>query len=258
MKGDSQLSRQRDLGLSRACSLRDTFCPFSQTRAAKLSAEDRVCRLVETLACEPVSTFRHPAVSADLAGLVSSWGEPEISAHARRTAEPGGIAEGRHDGHGSDRSNSRGCHQQTYCLMPLGNRLYLLVELSNAGQDVTSGLHKRLKDWNAFGRNGEFLLDDFLGAALEPTDPLAEHDPEGLQQTPDLILQPHTHTYQCVPRCKHCSVNAGAVAFDLHGVEPARAYDLGKTSSIVLVGLVGHHLEHAIGMARVDADDRYL
>jgi len=32
------------------------------------------------------------------------------------------------------------------------------------------------------------------------------------------------------------------VAFDLHGVEPARAYDLGKTSSIVLVGLVGHHL----------------
>jgi len=45
---------------------------------------------------------------------------------------------------------------------------------------------------------------------------------------------------------------------DLQGVEPAHAYDLGKTSAIIFIGFGGYHLSSAIGTARIDADELYL
>ena len=43
---------------------------------------------------------------------------------------------------------------------------------------------------------------------------------------------------------------------DVHLFEPAGLHDAGDPDSIVAVALVDLHLEHGLGMARVDADHR--
>ena len=55
------------------------------------------------------------------------------------------------------------------------------VERGDAGQDVASGMHQGLEDRDEFRCDGELALDDLIGAALEPANPLAKHHAEGLQ-----------------------------------------------------------------------------
>jgi hypothetical protein len=40
----------------------------------------------------------------------------------------------------------------------------------------------------------------------------------------------------------------------VHLLEPARLHDAGDPGSIIAIALVDLHLEHRLGMARVDAD----
>jgi hypothetical protein len=41
---------------------------------------------------------------------------------------------------------------------------------------------------------------------------------------------------------------------DVHLLEPAGLHDAGEPDSIIAVALVDLHLEHGLGMARVDTD----
>ena len=66
--------------------------------------------------------------------------------------------------------------------MPLGNCPDTTVERGNAGEDVASGLHQGLEDRHEVRGDRQPAFDDLRGPALEPADPLSEHDAKGLQQ----------------------------------------------------------------------------
>ncbi len=61
------------------------------------------------------------------------------------------------------------------------------------GQNVVTGLDQGFEDRNELRSDNQFLCDDLLGPPLEPADTFAEHDAEGLQETPDLVLEPDAH-----------------------------------------------------------------
>ena len=54
-------------------------------------------------------------------------------------------------------------------------------------------LHEGREDRNEFGRDRQFLVENFLGATLEPAHPFAEHHAERPQEPANLVLQPNAH-----------------------------------------------------------------
>lgn len=218
MQRDSQLPRQCDLGLARPGPVGNRPGPVAQAGATEVAAEDRVRRLEQAFAGEPVPSLGDPPVPADLAGLVAPRRQPEIGACAGRPAEPGSIVEGRDDGQRRDRPHAGSRHQQPDGRMPLGSQSDPAVECGNAGQDVAPGLHQCLEDRDEFRGNRKLPFDDVFGAAFEPADPLAEHDAKGLQQSPYLVLQPNPHADQRIACREHRSVDIGVMALDLHGL----------------------------------------
>ena len=95
--------------------------------------------------------------------------------------------------------------------MTTGNGADLTVQSLDPGEDVATGSDKSFEDRHELGRNGEVACDDFLGAPLEPTNALAEHDPEGLEQTTDLVLKPNPHAHQGIAGSQQRPGNIGAV-----------------------------------------------
>ena len=58
------------------------------------------------------------------------------------------------------------------------------------------------------------------------------------------------------PAGQQCPDRVAVDILDVHLFEPAGLHDAGDPDSIVAVALVDLHLEHGLGMARVDADHR--
>lgn len=85
-----------------------------------------------------------------------------------------------------------------------------------------AGLNDGLEDWHEFGRNGEFVSDNFLGAPLESPNVLAEHDPEGLEQTTNLVLEPNPHAHQGIAGSQQRPSKTSAMALKIAPVTAAR------------------------------------
>ena len=82
-------------------------------------------------------------------------------------------------------------------------------------------------------------------------------------RTPNVLSRPRVSfssrtrmACQGVARGEQRPHDIGAMALDPDSLRPAGADDLGEAAHIVPVGLVRHHLQHAMGVAHVEADDR--
>src|SRR5690606_18941135 len=137
-----------------------------------------------------------------------------------------------------------------------GNGHEASVQHLDLVEDHSTRLYQYLGNDTHLGSRIQLAVDDLVGAAGEAADALAEQNPESAQQPSDLVLDLNPGAHQHLPGDKDGANLVAVAAFDADLFEPACAHDLGKTCSIITIGLNRPHLQSRIGVPCIDADDR--
>ena len=100
-------------------------------------------------------------------------------------------------------------------------------------------------------------LDQLLGSHGKDIElGAADDETEVLEKAADLVLEITLDLDQQCPARQQRSDRVAVEVLDAHLLEPAGLHDAGDPDSIIAVALVDLHLEHGLGMARVDTDYR--
>src|SRR6476660_4413164 len=100
-------------------------------------------------------------------------------------------------------------------------------------------------------------LDQLLGSHGEDIElGTADHETEVLKKAANMVLEIALDLDQQRPAGQKRPDRVAVDILDVHLLEPAGRHDKSDPDSIVAVALVDLHLEHGLGMARVDTDDR--
>src|SRR6476659_5118922 len=84
----------------------------------------------------------------------------------------------------------------------------------------------------------------------------ADHQAEVFEKAANMVLEIAPDLDQQRPAGQQCSDRVAVDILDVHLLEPTRLHDAGNPDSIVAVAFVYLHLEHGLGVARVDANPR--
>ena len=100
-------------------------------------------------------------------------------------------------------------------------------------------------------------LDQLLGSHGEDIElGTADDETEVLEKAANMVLEIALDLDQQRPAGQQRPDRVAVDILDVHLLEPTGLHDAGDPDSIVAVALVDLHLEHGLGMARVDADHR--
>ena len=117
----------------------------------------------------------------------------------------------------------------------------------------------RDKQWPDRSNQLGTVLDQLLGSHGKDIEfGTANDETEVLEKATDLVLEIALDLHQQRPARQERPDRVAVEVLDAHLLEPAGLHDTGNAGRIIAVALIDLHLEHCLGVSRVDADHRQV
>src|SRR6478735_9744021 len=184
---------------------------------------------------------------------MASAGQPDVSTYASRAGKPSRIVNRCLEGERGDRTDPRHRHKPAdLCIM--ASQLHnLAVKLADLLPDGIARFEQRSNRSYQLGTT----LDQLLGSHGKDIEfGTADDQTEVLEKTANMVLEIALDLDQQRPAGQQGPDRVALDILDVHLFEPTGLHDAGDPDSIVAVAFVDLHLEHSLGMARVDTDHR--
>src|SRR5437879_1648051 len=179
-----------------------------------------------------------------------STGQSYVSTHASRSRKPCRIVNRCLEGERCDRAHTRHGHEPAGLRITASQFCNLTVKLPDLLLDGVACFEQRPDRSYQLGP----ILDQLLGSYSEDIEcGTSDHETEVLEKAAHLVLEIALDLDQQRPTRQQRSDRVAVDILDMHLLEPTGLRDAGDPNSIVAVAFVDLHLEHRLGMARVDA-----
>src|SRR6478609_1927868 len=184
---------------------------------------------------------------------MASTGQPDVGTYASRPRKSCRIVNRCLEGERGDRTDPRCSHKPADLRIMASQFHNLAVKLADL---LPNGI-ARFEQRSDRSYQLKTALDQLLGSHRKDIElGTADDETEVLQKAANMVLEIALDLDQQRPAGQQRPDRVAVDILDVHLFEPAGLHDAGDPDSIVAVAFVDLHLEHWLGVARVDADHR--
>src|ERR1700680_1398836 len=181
---------------------------------------------------------------------MASGCQSDIGADTSRSLEACRIVARRLEAERGNRADTRYGHKPADLHIATRQRQNLTVEIADL---LLDGL-ARDKQWADRGNQLGTVLDQFLGSHGKDIElGTADDETEVLEKATDLVLEIALDLHQQRPAGQERPDRVAVEVLDAHLLEPAGLHYTGNAGRIITVALIDLHLEHRLGVSRVNA-----
>src|SRR5262245_32891731 len=186
---------------------------------------------------------------------MASGRQSDVSANTSRSLEAGRIIDRRLEAERGDRADTRHSHEPADLRIITCQLENLTIEIVGLLLDGLTCLEQRPDHGNQL----RTILDQFLGPLGKDIElGSADHQTDVLEEATYLVLEIPLDLHQQRPARQQSPNRVAIEVLDTYLLKPAGLHDAGDTRRIIAVTLIDLHLEHRLGMARIDTDHRQV
>ena len=253
MQNDRELTCDRYFGLAEPVSLGELHPPGLHGGPFRHARQQNPGGFKQITAQHGVAALRDSSGPIDLSGRMASTGQPDVSTYAPRPRKPCWIVNRCLEGERGDRTDARYGHKPADLSIMTRQSHNLAVKFTDLLPDGIARFEQR-SDRSYQLRTA---LDQLLGPHGKDIElGAADDEAEVLQKAANMVLEIALDLDQQRPAGQQRPDRVAVDILDVHLFEPAGLHDTGDPDGIVAVALVDLHLEHGLGVPRVDTDHR--